>query len=116
MKKQGRTTGFSRSPLCSFESCRLVCVDAAGTATALAEGGTGVAFDWEVARATLFQNAEERKFVAAGGLTPANVAEAIVTLRPWGVDAVSGVEVAAGRKDPVKVREFVTNAHAAARD
>jgi phosphoribosylanthranilate isomerase len=84
--------------------------------TALAEGGTGVAFDWEVARATLFQNAEERKFVAAGGLTPANVAEAIVTLRPWGVDAVSGVEVAAGRKDPVKVREFVTNAHAAARD
>ena len=82
--------------------------------TALAAGGTGVAFDWEVARTTLFQNTEARKrLVAAGGLHPANVAEAIVTLRPWGVDAVSGVEAAPGRKDPVKVRGFVKNARAA---
>jgi phosphoribosylanthranilate isomerase len=82
--------------------------------TALAEGGTGVAFDWEVARTTLFQNAEVRKhLVAAGGLHPANVAQAIETLRPWGVDAVSGVEAAPGRKDSVKVREFVKNARAA---
>jgi len=41
---------------------------------------------------------------------------AIATLRPWGVDAVSGVEAAPGRKDPVKVREFVARARAAERE
>jgi phosphoribosylanthranilate isomerase len=80
--------------------------------TAAAAGGTGVAFDWERARASLFKSGEERKLVAAGGLTPENVAEAIGTLRPWGVDAVTGVEAAPGRKDPAKVLEFVTWARA----
>ena len=47
------------------------------------------------------------------GLTPANVAEAIATLRPWGVDVVSGVEAAPGRKDAFKVRDFVVRARAA---
>ena len=85
--------------------------------TTLAEGGTGVAFDWAEARLRLFQNLEARKrFIAAGGLTPANVAEAIVMLRPWGVDAVSGVEAGSGRKDPAKVRAFMTNARAVAGD
>ena len=78
--------------------------------TATAIGGTGVAFDWEAARATLFQDAIACKRIAAGGLTPANVAEAIAMLRPWGVDAVSGVETAPGRKDPAKVREFIRRA------
>jgi phosphoribosylanthranilate isomerase len=75
--------------------------------TATAIGGTGVAFEWESARATLFRDAIACKRIAAGGLSPANVAEAIAVLRPWGVDAVSGVEAAPGRKDPAKVREFV---------
>jgi len=74
--------------------------------TEKAVGGTGVAFDWAEARESLFQNAEAR-LIAAGGLGPDNIAEAIRTLRPWGVDAVSGVEAAPGRKDPAKVREFV---------
>ena len=81
--------------------------------TALAEGGTGVTFDWEAARKTLFQNGEERKFIAAGGLGPDNVTKAIVTLRPWGVDAVSGVEAAPGRKDSDKVRRFIAAARTA---
>jgi phosphoribosylanthranilate isomerase len=80
--------------------------------SARAVGGTGVAFDWQLARHSLQQLAPMR-LVAAGGLNPANVAEAIATLRPWGVDAVSGVESAPGRKDPAKVREFVTRARAA---
>ncbi len=80
-----------------------------GTTTAV--GGTGAAFDWKIARKTLFQSANARKRrVAAGGLTPENVAEAVATLQPWGVDVVSGVEVAPGKKDPVKVREFVARA------
>jgi phosphoribosylanthranilate isomerase len=85
--------------------------------TVLAEGGTGVAFDWAEARKTLFRNGRERnRLVAAGGLDPANVADAIAMLRPWGVDAVSGIEAAPGCKDPVKVREFVANARAASHD
>jgi phosphoribosylanthranilate isomerase len=81
--------------------------------SAKAAGGTGIAFDWAAAR-TLFQNAGVRKpLVAAGGLTPVNVAEAIAALRPWGVDVVSGVEASPGRKDPAKVRAFVENARAA---
>jgi phosphoribosylanthranilate isomerase len=84
--------------------------------TAAAVGGTGKAFDWSLASTTLFQNAEVRKhrLIAAGGLNPDNVAEAIATLHPWGVDVVSGVESAPGRKDAAKLRAFIANARAAA--
>lgn len=76
--------------------------------TAVAVGGTGQTYDWNLASKILFQNSEGRKpLVVAGGLNPGNVAEAIATLRPWGVDVASGVEAAPGRKDPPKVRAFV---------
>lgn len=81
--------------------------------TATAVGGTGIAFDWEKARATIFNAGVAAKLVAAGGLNPENVAKAITTLRPWGVDAVSGVEAAPGKKDAEKVRAFVLNARSA---
>jgi phosphoribosylanthranilate isomerase len=81
--------------------------------TAAAVGGTGIAFDWSAARGLIFDAGGPMKFVAAGGLTPENVAEAIATLYPWGVDVVSGVEAAPGRKDSAKVRAFVANARAA---
>jgi phosphoribosylanthranilate isomerase len=81
--------------------------------TTTAIGGTGTTFDWVEARKSIFENAETRKrLVAAGGLNPANVTEAIIALRPWGVDVVSGVEAVPGRKDAVKVREFVRRARA----
>jgi len=82
--------------------------------TATAAGGTGIAFDWSSAAATVFQGTN-KPLIVAGGLNPANVQEAIATLRPWGVDVVSGVEAAPGRKDPTKVRAFVVNARAATR-
>jgi phosphoribosylanthranilate isomerase len=81
--------------------------------TEMAIGGTGVTFDWAGARKTLFQDARACKLIAAGGLNPDNVAEAIATLRPWGVDVVSGVEAAPGRKDAAKVREFIQRARIA---
>lgn len=81
--------------------------------TPTAVGGTGIAYDWQRAAATLFPASVGHPRVAAGGLNPANVAEAIATLRPWGVDTVSGVEAAPGRKDPEKLRAFLAAARAA---
>jgi phosphoribosylanthranilate isomerase len=83
--------------------------------TATAVGGTGVAFDWASAAASLFRDGQPMRLVVAGGLKPENVAEAIATLRPWGVDVVSGVEAVPGRKNPERVRAFVANARAAQR-
>jgi phosphoribosylanthranilate isomerase len=83
--------------------------------TAAAVGGTGVAFDWALARKTIFGEIGTLKLIAAGGLNPANVAEAMATLQPWGVDVVSGVEAEPGRKDPIKVRDFVAKAKAVPR-
>jgi phosphoribosylanthranilate isomerase len=80
--------------------------------TATAVGGTGVTFDWSAARRTVFGDGARLKLVVAGGLNPENVAEAVALLKPWGVDVVSGVESAPGRKEPIKVRAFVARARA----
>ena len=48
--------------------------------------------------------------IVAGGLNPQNVEEAIATLSPWGVDVVTGVEKAPGRKDWAKVEAFIAAA------
>lgn len=83
--------------------------------SATAVGGTGIAFDWKAAKAALFAGAHEKKMIAAGGLKPENIAQAIAMLTPWGVDVSSGVESAPGRKDRAKVFAFVANARAADR-
>jgi phosphoribosylanthranilate isomerase len=70
-------------------------------------GGTGVAFDWAATVDVLDGIRRLGHIVAAGGLTPLNVGEAIRVLKPWGVDVVSGVEERPGKKDPEKVRAFV---------
>jgi phosphoribosylanthranilate isomerase len=69
-------------------------------------GGTGESFDWRIAAQLA---ADGRRFLLAGGLTPANVAEAVAVVRPWGVDVSSGVETD-GVKDHAKIRQFVANA------
>jgi phosphoribosylanthranilate isomerase len=81
--------------------------------TFAAAGGTGLTYDWNAARRSIFDSAGPMKLIAAGGLTPENVAEAIATLRPWGVDVVSGVESAPGRKDAAKVQAFIATVRAA---
>jgi phosphoribosylanthranilate isomerase len=79
--------------------------------TPTAMGGTGIRFDWDAAPA-LFRTAG-KNMVVAGGLNPANVGEAVIKLKPWGVDVASGVETRPGSKDPEKVRAFVENARKA---
>lgn len=67
-------------------------------------GGTGERFNWDLA-------VEARKLgrliFLAGGLTPANVADAVRKVQPFGVDVSSGVEVEPGKKDHAKVQEFI---------
>jgi phosphoribosylanthranilate isomerase len=72
--------------------------------------GAGQVFDWSLAEGAPIG----RRVIMAGGLDPDNVAEAIATVRPWGVDVATGVETSPGQKDARKVRDFVRNARAAA--
>jgi phosphoribosylanthranilate isomerase len=69
-------------------------------------GGTGQTWDWS----RMCRSREPSPpIVVAGGLTPANVREAIRLTRPWGVDVSSGVEALPGRKDHDKVLRFIRN-------
>lgn len=81
--------------------------------TANASGGTGKTLDWPRAHDVLSEEAGKLRVILAGGLTPDNVAEAIHTLRPWGVDVASGVETRPGRKDPGRAQAFVFMARTA---
>jgi phosphoribosylanthranilate isomerase len=66
-------------------------------------GGTGKTCNWRVASQVVASGA---RVILAGGLTPENVQEAILTVRPYAVDVASGVETR-GSKDPCKVRRFI---------
>jgi phosphoribosylanthranilate isomerase len=67
-------------------------------------GGTGETFNWGLA---LEARSSGRPIFLAGGLTPENVAEAVRSARPYGVDVSGGVEASPGRKDHAKVRAFI---------
>ena len=69
-------------------------------------GGTGRVFDWAVAAAV----AKSRQMFLAGGLTADNVKEAVRTVNPYGIDVSSGVERAAGEKEPTALRAFFREA------
>ena len=79
-----------------------------------ASGGTGISFSWTSAEALLARSRDAGlRIIVAGGLRPENVAEAIRTLKPWGVDVASGVESQPGKKDLRKLRDFMENARGA---
>ena len=65
-------------------------------------GGTGQVADWSSAA----RLASRRPVMLAGGLTEANVAQAVLQVRPWAVDVSSGVEWQPGLKSPDRMRAF----------
>lgn len=71
-------------------------------------GGTGEAFDW-----SLVPEGLSKPVILAGGLTAANVAQAIARVRPYAVDVSGGVELAKGIKDAEKIRAFMQAVKAA---
>jgi phosphoribosylanthranilate isomerase len=72
--------------------------------------GSAQVFDWSLAA----EAPTGQKVIIAGGLNAGNVAAAIERTRPWGVDVSTGVEREPGRKDAIKLREFIEAARAAA--
>lgn len=87
----------------------LILVDAKPPKGADRPGGLGETFDWALLKALDPSIA----FMLSGGLTPQTVAEAIKTVRPYGVDVSSGVESAPGVKDKQLIEAFIRNARAA---
>ncbi len=72
-----------------------------------AYGGTGVSFNWEIAR-----EVKKRGFrlFLSGGLKPENVRRAVEEVKPFAVDVSSGVEMSPGIKDKIKVERFIKEA------
>jgi phosphoribosylanthranilate isomerase len=85
-----------------FETARGLLLDAwvAGV-----PGGTGERFDWGLIPPDM-----PKPVILSGGLTPDNVADAVLRVRPWAVDVSSGVEVAKGIKDAHRIAQFIANA------
>jgi phosphoribosylanthranilate isomerase len=78
-------------------------LDAPGNPLAL---GSTIRPNWEICRG-LVDAHPGRKLVLCGGLEPANVEEALIAVRPWGVDVSAGIEGSLGQKDPRKMAAFV---------
>ena len=68
-----------------------------------ASGGTGKTFDW-----SLFSHLDDRfQIILAGGITPENVADAILQVKPYGIDLSSGVETSPGTKSIPRIKELL---------
>ena len=94
---------FSAAQIRSHSAASSFLLDASRPDTNSASfGGTGRLADWEVAK----RLAQKYPVLLAGGLTPENVDEAILAVRPYAVDVASGVESSPGKKDPAKLRAF----------
>lgn len=65
-------------------------------------GGTGDTFEW-----TRLEGLTGFPLILAGGLTPDNVEDAVLTVSPYGVDVSGGVEAAKGVKDADRIRHFI---------
>ena len=80
-----------------------ILVDAKPPKNADLPGGNGLSFDWRLIAGRTWQ----RPWILAGGLVPANVAEAIARTGAQQVDVSSGVESAKGVKDAALIKAFI---------
>jgi phosphoribosylanthranilate isomerase len=96
--------GAGEAAIARFEEfgCRFLLVDSPSP-------GSGQVFDWRLAEGVV----DHRRMFVSGGLRADNVAQAILRLRPYGVDVSSGVERSAGVKDPKAIAAFIKAARAA---
>jgi phosphoribosylanthranilate isomerase len=93
-------SSFSLSTFEKYRDASAFLLDGAGTGQ---YGGTGQKADWVLAQ----NAAPAHRIILAGGLTPENVAAAILRVRPYAVDVASGVESRPGKKDHAKLNEFI---------
>lgn len=70
-------------------------------------GGTGKRVDWRLARRV----SRKRRIFLAGGVTPENAAEAVITAQPYAIDVCSGVESRPGKKDARRMKALVEAVH-----
>jgi phosphoribosylanthranilate isomerase len=106
-----QTVGEVETALAYKDVAELILFDAKAPVTfanAL-PGGNGLSFDWHL----LDGMSGKLDFMLSGGLTPANVCEAIRLTRPFAVDVSSGVEMAPGEKSPELIRQFLAAAKSA---
>ncbi len=100
---------FKLGKLRPYAAASAFLFDAPGTGQ---YGGTGKRADWAIARRV----AKSHRIILAGGLTPENVAEAILFVQPYAVDVASGVESHPGKKDHGKLRAFFAEVERANRE
>lgn len=76
-------------------------------------GATGETHDWSISRTVVERS--RIPVILAGGLSADNVADAIATVKPWGVDSFTHTDIPGhrGKKDPVRVRAFIAAAQRA---
>ncbi|MCX6628819.1 MAG: phosphoribosylanthranilate isomerase [Candidatus Solibacter sp.] len=89
-----------------FDNCPAEALLLDGPAAGL-YGGAGLSFDWTLARHA------RHRIIVAGGLDASNVARAISLAQPWGVDSCSRIESSPGKKDHMKMIDFLRAAKAA---
>jgi phosphoribosylanthranilate isomerase len=107
MKAMGVAGAEDLAPLLDMSlAADQLLVDAKPPKGAALPGGNGLAFDWRLVAGRHWL----RPWMLAGGLTPANVAEAVARTGARQVDVSSGVESAPGVKDPARIAAFVAAA------
>ena len=109
IKAVGLSSPGDVSRIASLPADVTVLVDASDV---VRRGGTGQVANWSLAA----ELARVRPIVLAGGLTPANVGEAIHHVRPWAIDVSSGVEAAPGIKDAAKLTALFEAVNVAAQE
>jgi phosphoribosylanthranilate isomerase len=96
---------FTPADLDAYQSAEAILLDGPAGAE---YGGTGKVFPWSVAAGL------SCRVILAGGLDGSNVGAAVAAAQPWGVDACSRIESAPGKKDRIRMEEFVKAARRAA--